>query len=98
VRGLRGPELLEVLRRIEARGIYDLAHRVRSICSRVLRYARATGRRCEDVAADLLGVLTPVRSEHLAAIVEPAKIGALLRAIEAYRGAPLTRLALKLVP
>lgn len=98
VRVLRGPELLAVLRRIEARDTYDLAHRVRSICSRVLRYARATGRRCEDVAADLLGVLIPVTSEHLATIVEPAKIGALLRAMEAYGGAPLTRLALKLVP
>jgi hypothetical protein len=52
---LRAPELLEVVRRIEARGIYDLAHRVRSICSRVFRYARATGRQCEDVAADLVG-------------------------------------------
>jgi len=31
---------LKVLRRIESRGTYSLAHRVRSICSRVLRYAR----------------------------------------------------------
>jgi hypothetical protein len=34
----------------------------------------------------------------MAAIVEPAKIGALLRSIEAYDGEPLTRLALKLIP
>lgn len=95
---LRAPELLEVLRRIESRGTYDLAHRVRSICSRVLRYARATGRPCEDVASDLVGSLTPVQSEHMAAILEPEKIGALLRVIEAYRGEPLTRLALRLVP
>ena len=95
---LRAPELLEVLRRIESRGTYDLAHRVRSICSRVLRYARATGRQCEDVAIDLIGSLTPVESEHLAAIIEPAKIGALLRSIDAYRGEPLTCLALKLMP
>jgi len=60
VRVLRGPELLEVLRRIESRGTYDLAHCVRSICSWVLRYARATGRQCDDVAADLVGILTPV--------------------------------------
>jgi hypothetical protein len=84
---LGAPELLEVLRRIESRGTYNLAHRVRSICSRVLRYARATGRKCEDVAADLVGILTPVESEHMAAIVEPVKIGGLLRSIEAYRGA-----------
>jgi hypothetical protein len=42
---VRAPELLDVLRRIESRGTYDLAHRVRSICSRVFRYAKATGRR-----------------------------------------------------
>jgi integrase len=62
---LRAPELLEVLRRIESRGTYDLAHRVRSVCSRIFRYARATGRRCEDVAADLVGSLTPVESEFV---------------------------------
>jgi hypothetical protein len=67
-------------------------------CSRVLRYARATGRKCEDVAADLIGLLGPVEPEHMAAIVEPIKIGQLLRAIDGYTGQPLTRLALKLVP
>ena len=57
---LTAPDLLEVLRRIESRGTYDLAHRVRSICSRVFRFARATGRQCQDLAADLIGSLTPV--------------------------------------
>jgi integrase len=92
------PELLDVLRRIESRGTYDLAHRVRSIFSRVLRYAKGAGRRCDDVAADLVGILIPVESEHMAAIVEPAKIGGLLRSIQAYHGDPLIRLALRLVP
>ena len=39
-----------------------------------------------------------MESEHLAAIVEPARTGALLRAIELYPGEPLTRLALKPMP
>ncbi len=74
LRLLRAPDLLEVLRRIESRGTYDLAHRVRSICSRVFRYARATGRRCEDIAADLIGSLTPVESEvSCAATQRPAE-------------------------
>lgn len=98
VRLLTARELLEVLRRIESRGTCDLAHRVRSICSRVLRYARATGRQCKDVAADLMGSLSPVESQPLAAIVEPSKIGALLRSIEATGGDPVTRLALRLMP
>lgn len=50
------------------------------------------------IAADLIGVLTPVQSEHMAAIVEPTKVGELLRSIEGYRGDPLTCLALKLIP
>ena len=95
---LGAPELLEILRRIESRGTHDLAHRVRSICSRVFRYARATGRKCEDLAADLVGILTPVESEHMAAIVEPVRIGALLRSMHSYHGDPLVRLALRLVP
>jgi hypothetical protein len=70
---LTAPELLEVLRRIESRGTYNLGHRVRSICSSALRYARATGRRCEGVAADLVGILTPVACQNRAAIVEPAE-------------------------
>ncbi|MGH8291004.1 MAG: tyrosine-type recombinase/integrase [Steroidobacteraceae bacterium] len=98
VGAITAPQLLEILRRIESRGTFELAHRVRSICSRVLRYAKATGRDCEDVGADLIGLLTPVESENMAAIVDPIQIGGLLRAIEGYHGEPLTRLALRLVP
>jgi len=51
----------ESLRRIESRGTYSLAHRVRSICSRVLRYARATGRKsATDVAATARGLIPVV--------------------------------------
>jgi integrase len=98
VSALTGPELLAVLRRIESRGTFELAHRVRSICSRVLRYARATGRKCEDVAADLIGLLIPVEPENMAAIIDPLQIGQLLRSMDGYAGEPLTRLALRLVP
>jgi hypothetical protein len=98
VAALTGPDLLLILRRIESRGTFELAHRVRSICSRVLRYSRATGRKCEDVAADLIGLLVPVESEQMAAIIEPLQIGQLLRSMAGYAGEPLTRLALNLVP
>lgn len=98
VKLLTSQELLAVLRRIEERGTFELAHRVRSICSRVLRYAKATGRRCEDVAADLIGLLVPYESEHMAAIIEPRRAGALLRAIDHYHGHDITRLALRLAP
>lgn len=38
------PELLETLRRIEARGALDVTARVKQICGQVFRYGIATGR------------------------------------------------------
>ncbi|MGH8289718.1 MAG: tyrosine-type recombinase/integrase [Steroidobacteraceae bacterium] len=92
------PEFLAVLRRIGLRGTNDSAHRTRSICSRVLRYAVATGRAERDCTADLRGALPPVTGSHFAAITEPAKIGELLRAIDGYVGQPSTAFALRLTP
>ena len=92
------PDLLTVLRRIEARGTIETAHRTRSACSRVFRYAIVTGRAERDVAADLRGALAPVSATSFPAITEPNRIGELLRAIHGYRGEPTTMAALKLAP
>ncbi|WP_291447866.1 integrase arm-type DNA-binding domain-containing protein [Desulfovibrio sp.] len=51
------PELLSVLRKIEARGAFYQANRLRESCSLVFRYAIATGRAERDTAADLRGAL-----------------------------------------
>jgi integrase len=91
-------ELLSLLREIEARGIYETAKRLRSTCGMVFRYAIATGRAERDPTADLRGALTTHQVIHRAAIVEPAEIGALLRAIEGFDGQPTTRAALRLAP
>lgn len=96
VGAIESPELLKVLRRIEAAGSHDLAHRVHQYTSRIFRYAIATGRASRDPAADLRGALTPAVSEHRAAITEPAQIGALLRAIDGYQGSFVVRCALQL--
>jgi hypothetical protein len=41
---IAAPELLAVLRKVEARGRYETARRLRSTCGQVFRYAVATGR------------------------------------------------------
>jgi integrase len=91
-------DLLAVLRRVEARGKHETAHRLRSESGQIFRYAIATGRAERDVTADLRGALAPVVVRNHAAITEPARIGELLRAIEGYRGQPATECALKLLP
>jgi integrase len=98
VRRITAPELLVALRRIEARGTHETAHRVRAACSRVFRYAIATGRAERDVAADLIGALVPVESRSFAAVTDPHEVAGLLRAIDSYRGELISQFALKLSP
>jgi integrase len=91
-------ELLSALRRIEARGRNETAHRVRALAGRVFRYAVATGRAQHDVAADLRDALAPVKSKNFASVTDPIRVGELMRAIDGYSGHPVTALALKLAP
>lgn len=98
ISAITAPDLLTILKRVEARGKNETAHRVRSESSAVFRYAIATGRAERDPAADLRGALAPVVVRNHAAITEPTKIGELLRAIHGYSGQPATDYALKLLP
>jgi len=95
---ITAPEVLSVLRRVEARGRYETARRLRSTCGTIFRYAIATGRAERDPSADLRGALTSPKVIHRAAIVDPVGIGALLRAIDGYDGLPMTKAALRLAP
>lgn len=95
---ISAPELLTVLRRIEGRGTLDTAHRAGGNCSQVFRYAIATGRAERDPVPDLRGALPPARGGNFAAITDPAKVGALLRAIDAFEGTFVVQSALRLAP
>jgi integrase len=79
---ITAPELLAVLRKVESRGRYETARRLRSTCGMVFRYAIATGRAERDPSVDLRGALTAPKVIHRATVVDPTGIGALLRAIE----------------
>ena len=98
VASVSAQELLAVLRRIEARGRHETAHRVRALAGRVLRFAVATGRARYDVATDLRDALAPVKSKNFASVTDPTRVGELMRAIHGYSGHPVTALALKLAP
>ena len=88
----------KVLRKLEARGAVDTAHRVKQLCGQVFRFAVVSGLAERDVTADLQEALASKVTKHHAAVTEPAPTGALLRAIHAYSGHPTTVAALKLAP
>jgi integrase len=91
-------ELLDALKRIERRGHHETANRLRSFAGRVFRYGFATLRTEQNPADILRGALIVPKVKHHAAVIEPAKVGALLRAIDDYEGRPETVFALKLAP
>ena len=98
IAGLKAPELLAALRRIEERGALQTAHGTLQICGRVLRYAVATGQAERDVSWDLRGALPPAKTKHLAAITDPKQVGPLLRVLDGYPGTLPVRCALRLAP
>lgn len=92
------PALLAALRKLEARGVVETAHRARSFAGLVFKYAIATGRTTANPAANLIGALQQPQKKHLGSITDPARVGDLLRAIHAYRATPVVMAALRLAP
>lgn len=96
---IAAPELLACIRRIEARGTLETAHRTLQHCGQVFRYAVQTGRADRDPSSDCRGAIPPVRDKgHFAATTEPKKVAELLRAIDGYKGSLVVCCALKLAP
>ena len=93
---ITAPMLLDALRKCEKRGAIESAHTLRQTAGQVFRYGIQTGRCVSSPAADLQGALKPVNTKHLAAILEPVKVGELMRSIASYTGQPMTRVALVL--
>jgi integrase len=91
-------EILAALKRIEAKGKYETTRRARSFASRVFRYGVATGRAENDPTAVLRGALITPKVKHHAALLDPAAVGDLLRAIDNYSGHLVTRIALRVSP
>lgn len=90
------PILLAALRRVESRGVGETVHSLKQSAGQVFRYGIQTGRCERNPVPDLAGALKPITVTHMAAVLEPAKAGELLRAIDGYGGQPVTRAALQL--
>ena len=94
------PELLKILRKVEAAGRHETVARLRSVASRIFRYGIATGKCERDVAADLRGATTSAVSIPHAAIIDPTDIGVLMRKFDTLDGGKhprLMRLALRML-
>lgn len=97
ISAIEAPEVLQVLRRVEARDRFETALRLRSVIGSVFRFAVATGRTSSDPTSALRGALIAPRVRPRAAIVDPSGLGEPLRAIDGHSGTPEVRGGLQLL-
>ncbi len=97
IREITATEILVPLRRVEAKGNYESAVRMRSTIGQIFRYAIATARADNDPTFGLRNALISPQVTHRAAITDTKGFGALLRAIWGYEGQPETKAALHLM-
>ena len=91
-------DVLIAVRKIERKGQLESARRTLQLAGAVFRYAVATARLASDPTRDLRGALTAPTVTHYGAIIDPVRVGELLRAIDGYEGQPITKLAMQLAP
>jgi len=91
------PDLLALLRKVEARGTLETAHKVGRACGQVFRYGIASGRCERNPAADLRGALKArPKPKHMAAL-PASELPSFLHKIDEYDGELQTKLALRLL-
>ena len=103
VADIEAPDVLEVLKPIEAKALIDTMGRVKGCISQILQYAIATGRRkLADPCPYLNKVLKSNTVTHHPALTKPADVARLLKAIDSHANNPQTSpfvsAALRLLP
>ncbi len=91
------PQIVTLLRKIEARGSADVAHRCRQRISDIFVHAIASAIATNNPAAEMGKALGRVRHRHYPAVQTIAHARELLRVVEARPAYPLTRLASRLL-
>lgn len=90
-------DVLRVLRVVEAKGNRETARRMRGVLSCVFRLAVIEDVIQIDPSAPLKGALLAPETRHQSAVTAPEPFGALLRAIEGYKGHRTIKIALQLL-
>ena len=94
---ITSPMVLQTLRKIEDKGNYESALRLRSTIGAIFRFAIASGVAENDPTFALRDALITPKVKSRAAITDKEKLGGLMRAIEGFDGQPTTRIALQLL-
>lgn len=90
-------DILIPLRKVEEKGNYETARRLRAEIGQVFRYAIATSRAENDPTFGLRGALVAPIVNHRAALTNKDEFAGLIRAVWSYEGSIETQAGLKLM-
>lgn len=93
---IQAPEILQSIKKIEARGSHEIAKRTLSRCGMVMKFAIAHGYRLDNPAGDLVYALKNKRVKNLAAL-SATEMPEFLRKVRAYPSDAQTHHAIILI-
>ena len=93
---IQAPEILQIIKKIEARGSLEIAKRTLSRCDMVMKYAIAHGYRYDNPAGDLVCALKNKRVKKLASLTA-SEMPEFLRKVRAYPSDAQTHHAIILI-
>ncbi|MCU4337976.1 tyrosine-type recombinase/integrase [Acinetobacter dispersus] len=93
---IQAPEILQIIKKIEARGSLEVAKRTLSRCGMVMKYAIAHGYRYDNPASDLVYALKNRKVKNLASLSE-GEMPEFLRCIKTYPADAQTHHAIILI-
>lgn len=93
---IQAPEILQIIKKIEARGSFEIAQRTLSRCGMVMKYAIAHGYRYDNPAGDLVYALKNKRVKNLASL-SASEMPEFLRKVRAYPSDAQTHHAIILI-
>jgi integrase len=94
---LEPPELLDMLRKVEQRGVNETARRLKQLIGQIFRFAVVTGRAKRDPSADLKDALRATGEPRRHRAMPMLELPKFLKQLDTYGGEQQTKLALKLV-
>jgi integrase len=98
VAGIDAPKVLVALKPLEVRGTGDTLRKAKMAISQIMDFAVRHGKATHNPVPSLRGAFKATPVKHMAAIIEPVRLGQLLRNIDHYPGSPSVVAALKLLP
>ena len=95
---IKAPDLLKVLRVVEARGALETARRTNQVAGQIFDHAIAMGVAEVNPALGIKKALKKPVTKHHAAILDPQKLAVFLRTVDGYHGSTIVRVALEVMP